>query len=814
MPKSIVIVESPAKAKTIEKYLGKDFLVKASAGHIKDLPAKALGVDIKNGFRPTYRVIPGKEKIVRELKKAAEKSKFIYLAADPDREGEAICQHLAEELNGSEDRRIYRVLFNEITKNAVVEAFDHPGEINQNKVSAQQARRILDRLVGYKISPLLWQKVRGGLSAGRVQSVALRMVVDREREIRAFIPEEYWNFSALLESTAPPPFIAKAVKHDGKKFKISNREQADQLLAELQKSDFLVSSIEKKEKKRRPVPPFITSKLQQEAYRKLRFSVKKTMTIAQKLYEGIEIGAEGLTGLITYMRTDSTRVGETALKEVRDFIKDSYGNTYLPNKPVVYQGRKGAQDAHEAIRPTSVLHHPDSVKQFLGRDEQRLYELIWKRFVASQMNPALFDETQIDIEAGRTLFRATGSVLRFDGFLKVYQEGQDEVVVPGTDESALLPPVSAGEKLKVNQITPEQKFTQPPPRYTESSLVKAMEENGIGRPSTYAQIVTVIVDREYVVKDGEGRFLPTEIGEVVTDLLVHHFDDLFNYDYTARLEQDLDEIENGQNEWIGTLQKFYAEFAKDLQQAKIEMKNLRKEETPSGIACSKCQSEMVIRWGRFGKFLACKNYPECKNTQELPRESVEVQSSETPTTDPCEKCGSEMLLKKGRYGDFFACSAYPNCKNTRKIVHVKGEAKVHADKQLDELCPKCQAVLMLKHGRFGEFVACSRYPECKFIKRETTGVSCPECKEGEWLQRKSRRGKKFYSCSEYPKCRFVLWDKPIAEACPECQAPYLLEKYSKRHGLVRSCSNQTCGYRQTLELPGEANVQPEKVAGK
>jgi DNA topoisomerase I len=814
MPKSIVIVESPAKAKTIEKYLGKDFLVRASAGHIKDLPAKALGVDIKNGFRPTYRVIPGKEKIVRELKKAAEKSEFIYLAADPDREGEAICQHLAEELNGRQDRRVLRVLFNEITKNAVVEAFNHPGQINQNKVSAQQARRILDRLVGYKISPLLWQKVRGGLSAGRVQSVALRMVVDREREIRAFLPEEYWNFSALLESAAPPPFTAKAVKHNGKKFVISNREEADQLLAELKVSDFVVSSIEKKEKKRKPVPPFITSKLQQEAYRKLRFSVKKTMVVAQKLYEGIESGPEGLSGLITYMRTDSTRVADTALKEVRDYVKDSYGETYLPHKPVVYQGRKGAQDAHEAIRPTSVFRHPDSLKPYLGRDEQRLYELIWKRFVASQMNPALFDETQIDIEAGRTLFRATGSVLKFDGFLKVYQEGQDEVVAPEAAMDALLPAVAAGEKLKVNSITPEQKFTQPPPRYTESSLVKALEEKGIGRPSTYAQIVTVIMDREYVRKDGEGRFLPTEIGEVVTDLLVQHFDDLFNYDYTAKLEQDLDEIENGQNEWVQTLQKFYGEFAKDLQQAKVEMKNLRKEEIPSGIPCSKCGSEMLIRWGRFGKFLACRNYPECKNTQELPRESPEVASPDGPSTDPCDKCGKEMLLKKGRYGDFFACSGYPDCKNTRKIVRIKGEAKVHADKPLDESCPECQASLVLKHGRFGEFIACSRYPDCRFIKRETTGVTCPECGAGELLQRKSRRGKKFYSCSEYPKCRFVLWDKPIPEACPKCNSSYLLEKYSRKQGLVRSCSNKDCAYRETIESHGDERPQSEEIAGK
>lgn len=811
MGKSIVIVESPAKAKTIEKYLGRDYQVRASAGHIKDLPARALGVDIKNDFRPTYRVIPGKEKVVRELKKAAEKSDIIYLAADPDREGEAICQHLAEELDGREDRTVYRVLFNEITKNAILEAFKNPGSINRNKVSAQQTRRILDRLVGYKISPLLWQKVRGGLSAGRVQSVALRMVVDREREIRAFIPEEYWNFSALLEGKVPPAFTAKAIKYDGKKFKISNQEEADRLLAELRQADFSVDSIEKKEKKRRPVPPFITSKLQQEAYRKLRFSVKKTMTLAQRLYEGVEVGAEGLVGLITYMRTDSTRVAESALQDVRGFVKEAYGEPYLPAKPVFYQGRKGAQDAHEAIRPTSVMRRPEDVRDYLGRDEFRLYELIWKRFVASQMNPALFDETQVDIGAGKTLFRAVGSVLKFDGFLRLYQEGQDEAPADA-EEAGLLPPLTVGEKLKVQKILPEQKFTQPPPRYTESSLVKALEEKGIGRPSTYAQIVSVILDREYVKKDTEGRFLPTEIGEVVTDLLVEHFDEIFDYDYTAKLEQELDEIENGQEDWIHTLKEFYSEFARELQQAKVEMKNLKKEETPTGIQCSKCGSEMVIRWGRFGKFLACSNYPACKNTQELAKDlsSPGAPEGEAPATDPCDKCGKPMVLKKGRYGNFFACSGYPECKNTRKIVHVKGETKVHADKPLDETCPQCGANLVIKHGRFGEFTACSRYPECKYIKRETTGVKCPECGDGELLARKSRRGKKFYSCSNYPKCHFVLWDKPLAQACPQCQGPYILERFTKKQGLVRYCPNKECGYRESVEEPA-AEAVPERV---
>jgi DNA topoisomerase-1 len=511
------------------------------------------------------------------------------------------------------------------------------------------------------------------------------------------------------------------------------------------------------------------------------------------------------------MRTDSTRVAESALQDVRGFVKEAYGEPYLPPKPVVYQGRKGAQDAHEAIRPTSVMRRPEQVRDYVGRDEYRLYELIWKRFVASQMNPALFDETQVDIEAGKTLFRALGSVQKFDGFLRLYQEGQDETPVDA-EEAALLPPLTVAEKLKVQNILPEQKFTQPPPRYTESSLVKALEERGIGRPSTYAQIVSVILDREYVKKDTEGRFLPTEIGEVVTDLLVAHFDEIFDYDYTAKLEQDLDEIENGQEDWVHTLREFYSEFARELQQAKVEMKNLKKEETPTGIQCSKCGSEMVIRWGRFGKFLACSNYPACKNTQEISKEASSPGSpeGETPATDPCDKCGRLMVLKKGRYGDFFACSGYPDCKNTRKIVHVKGETKVHADKPLDENCPQCGANLVVKHGRFGEFTACSRYPECKYIKRETTGVKCPECGEGELLQRKSRRGKKFYSCSSYPKCRFVLWDKPLAQPCPNCQGPYILERFTKKQGLVRYCPNKECDYREAVVEPASEAV-PERV---
>ncbi|TDI09154.1 MAG: type I DNA topoisomerase, partial [Acidobacteria bacterium] len=565
MPKAMVIVESPAKARTIEKYLGKNYKVCASVGHIKDLPKKNLGVDIKDDFRPTYEIISGKAKIVQDLKKEAAKATEIYLATDPDREGEAICQHLAEELNGGADHKVYRVQFNEITKSAILRAFENPSTIDQNKVNAQQARRILDRLVGYKVSPLLWQKVRRGLSAGRVQTVALRMIVEREQEIRAFVSEEYWRFTANLKAKNPPAFEAGAVKHKGKKFKISNQEEADQLMKELGSADFVVSEVKKKKRKRNPVPPFITSKLQQEASRKLSFSVKKCMVVAQRLYEGVELGDGETEGLITYMRSDSTRVADSALTELREYVQTTYGKDYLPPKPVVYKSKKGAQDAHEAIRPTSVLRAPEKIKTFLGRDEYRLYELIWRRFVASQMTPAQFDQTEIEIEAKETLFKAVGTVMKFDGFLKLYREGRDDA--PPEDDKRPLPEVEKGEKLQVQEIVPEQKFTQPPPRYSEATLVKALEEKGIGRPSTYAQILSVITSRDYVNKE-EGRFVPTETGEVVTELLVLHFGGIFAYDYTAKLEQGLDEIESGKEDWVHTLKEFYKGFSKELQQAR------------------------------------------------------------------------------------------------------------------------------------------------------------------------------------------------------------------------------------------------------
>ena len=795
MPKAMVIVESPAKARTIERYLGGDYRVRACAGHIKDLPRSRLGVDIKQDFAPSYEIITGKEKIVKELKKEAKKLTDIYLAADPDREGEAICQHLAEELSDSENRRIYRVLFNEITKNAILNAFKNPAAIDQSKVEAQQARRILDRLVGYKVSPLLWQKVRKGLSAGRVQTVALRMIVEREKEIRAFKSVEYWNFTAHLRAQNPPPFQAKAVKYKGKKFKVSNQEEADRLSTELEGVDFLVSGIKEKEKKRKPVPPFITSKLQQEASRKLRFTAKKTMMLAQRLYEGIDMGKEGSVGLITYMRTDSTRVAGTALTELREYVEKTYGQGYLPSKVVVYRSKKGAQDAHEAIRPTSVLLTPDRAKTHLGRDEFRLYELIWKRFVASQMNPALFDQTEIGIKAGNTEFKAVGTVMKFDGFLTIYQEGSDD---PNKEASQdVLPKVAVEEKLLVEKIVPEQKFTQPPPRYTEATLVKALEEKGIGRPSTYAQILSVNMDREYVKKE-QSRFVPSETGEVVIELLIEHFGEIFDYDYTAKLEQDLDEIESGREHWVRALQEFYAGFSKELKQARKEMKNLKREEIPTEEKCDKCGSEMVIRWGRFGRFLACKNYPECKNTRELEKEtSAEGQGGESQEKEVCEKCGQPMVLKKGRYGEFLACSGYPECKNTKKITSA-GETG-QAEERLDEECPQCGSKLVQRQGRYGKFVACSNYPECKYIKQETSGVTCPQCGEGELVRRRSRRGRSFYGCSSYPECKFLIWQKPVAAGCPSCGSPYLLERTTKKEGLTHNCPDSECDYKQVVE---------------
>ncbi len=808
MPKSLVIVESPAKAKTINRYLGSGFSVKASLGHIKDLPKKGLGVDIKKDFEPTYQVIPGKEKVLRELKSAAKAVESIYIATDPDREGEAIGSHLAEEL-GARGRNVYRVMFNEITQKAVKEAFKNPGAIDTRLVEAQQARRILDRLVGYKISPLLWMKVRRGTSAGRVQSVALRLVVEREREIRAFVQKEYWTITANLSAHLPPAFDARLQKVSGKNLEIENEQQAKEITRSLEQARFIVESVEKREKKRNPVPPFITSKLQQEASRKLGFTVKKTMTLSQRLYEGIDLGEEGSVGLITYMRTDSTRVSNDALEEVRQYIVSTYGDSYLPEKPVFYRSKKGAQDAHEAIRPTSASRNPEEVKRHLTADEYKLYKLIWQRFVASQMKSALFDQTLVEIAAERFLFKASGSVQKFDGFLAVYAEGKDEKDEEDEELEHALPPLTRRKTLRLNRLSPEQHFTQPPPRYTEATLVKALEENGIGRPSTYASILTTIQDREYVVKQ-EAKFSPTELGYIINDLLVESFADIFDVEYTARMEEELDEIEDGKILWTEALHEFYRKFEVDLKQAQKHMADIKKMEEPTDEKCEKCGSPMVIKWGRHGRFLACSAYPECKNTREIARDNgvaPEGTSEVEQIEETCENCGKPMTLKRGRFGQFLACTGYPACKTTKKLsTSATGKAHV-PDILLQEQCPQCGKNLVIKHGRYGEFTACTSYPECKFVKKKTLGIACPQpnCK-GELVEKKSRRGKIFYGCDQYPMCQFTVWQKPVSQSCPKCGASYLLEKVTKKQGKIQYCNNENCDYKETLELVPEAQT--------
>ena len=845
MAKNLVIVESPAKAKTINKYLGSDYIVLASIGHIKDLPSKELGVDIENNFEPTYEVIPDKKKrnnkkVVSDLKKAAKEADSIFLAADPDREGEAICQHLAEEIVPKRPvKQVFRVMFNEITKNAIKDAFKEPKQINKDLVDAQQARRILDRLVGYKVSPILWKTIGGKLSAGRVQTVAVRMVVEREREIEAFVKTEYWSIIANLTAKLPPNFDARLYKIEDLTVKTSGFDQdlkksethikdeatAKSIVAEVEKENFVVDSVTTKERKRNPTPPFITSKLQQEAARKLGFSVKRTMTTAQRLYEGVEVGKEGLVGLITYMRSDSVRVSDTALTEVRDYIGGSYGAKYLPEKPTIYRGKKDAQDAHEAIRPTDVNRTPESLRNNLSADELKLYTLIWKRFVASQMTAAIFDQTTIDIKAGRFMFRATGSVQKFDGFLKVYQEGRDEKPESeeDSDEEKNLPQVEKGEQLKLNKITPEQHFTEPPPRFTEATLVKALEEKGIGRPSTYAAIMTTIQDREYVEKL-EGRFYPTGLGTTVNDLLIKNFDDIFNPTYTARMELTLDEIEDGKLNWRDAMRGFYDKFSKDLSEATENIKNTKKQSIPTDEICENCGAGMVIKFGRFGQFLACANYPECKTTREVQSLKSKVQSQEGDAAQEngsaenvedvpkCELCGRDMALKKGRFGSFYGCTGYPECKNIRKIDKKSGEARTVAPPvQLDEICPKDGANLVIRQGRFGEFISCANYPKCDYVKRETLGIACPKCKTGEIAVKKSKRGKAFYGCVNYPKCDAVYWDKPVAEPCPKCAAPFVLEKTTKKEGTIRYCQNDACDYKIAVSdvnsvLPNQSDV--------
>ncbi|MFN8544642.1 MAG: type I DNA topoisomerase [Candidatus Binatia bacterium] len=762
MAKHLVIVESPAKAKTLGKYLGRDFQVKASVGHVVDLPKSKLGVDVAKDFAADYQVIHGKTKVLSDLKAAAKDKENIYLASDPDREGEAIAWHIAQRL-GPKKKNIHRVLFNEITKKAVLEGIKNPVPIDQHRFEAQQARRILDRLVGYQLSPLLWKKVRRGLSAGRVQSVSVRIICEREREIRAFVPEEYWTVEARLDGAIPPTFLARLAEIDGRKLdhkqlRLDAKARVDEVLRGLDGATWTVTKVEKKERRRHPTPPFTTSRLQQEASRKLGFQPSRTMRIAQHLYEGVELGDAGAVGLITYMRTDSTRLSGDAIAAARGYIEQRYGGPYLPEQPNVYRSKKDAQDAHEAIRPTSTEYDPDSVARYLSKEELALYTLIWNRFVASQMASAIFDATAVDIQAATCRFRATGQVLKFDGFIRVYTEGQDDQPVRGqADEEegeGLLPPLSDGDVLRLQELLPEQHFTQPPPRFTQATLIRELEENGIGRPSTYAAIMGTILNKEYVAEDEQRRLKPTELGFLVTDLLVASFPDVLNVEFTAGMEDELDKIEEGHEHWVVAMRRFWEPFSKDLERAEVHMRDVKREERPTGLSCEKCNQDMVIKWGRRGEFLACKGYPDCKNTKNFTRDDDgTIRPEEAEIVDEkCDKCGRPMQVRFGRYGKFLGCTGYPECSNMQPLH-----------------------------------------------KPVPTGVKCQVCGEGELLERRSRRGKTFYSCGRYPDCQAVAWDKPIPEACPRCAAPFVTEKVTKRYGTVRRCIKEGCDWQEQLE---------------
>lgn len=777
--RSLVIVESPAKARTIEKYLGADFRVLASVGHIIDLPTSKLGVDIEHDFQPQYEVIKGKKKIVEDLKRAAKNAGRVYLAPDPDREGEAIAYHIAEAIGNG--KPIFRAVFNEITREAVRRGIENPTEINKNLFNAQQARRILDRLVGYKISPLLWKKVRRGLSAGRVQSVALRLICEREKEVQAFVPEEYWSIAGRAEANEPPPFTLRLDKIGGKNERIPDEAAANKILEAARNAEFKVADVTRREVAKRPFAPFITSTLQQEASRKLRYPSKRTMRIAQRLYEGIDVGEDGPTGLITYMRTDSTRLAPSALDMIRGYIHKNYDNDYLPPQARFYSKGKGAQDAHEAIRPTNVDLTPKKVARYLDKEQLAVYTLIWTRTVASQMADATVERTRIEVPVGDYLFVATGSVIKFPGYLKIYEEAKDEAgktesesegvepVLNKDDEQ--LPRVDPGDVLKVGDLAGKQHFTQPPPRFTEAGLIKELEKQGIGRPSTYAAIISTIQDREYAEKEG-GSFRPTELGSIVTELLTESFPQVLDVKFTAKMEGQLDDVEEGKADWVELLNGFYQPFVKRLETAQEQMRNLKAEQQPTEHVCEKCGSTMVVRWGRNGKFLAC--------------------------------------------------SGYPNCRNTKPIrVLEDGTVEIVKDEVTDEKCPNCGRAMVIKSGRRGRFMACSGYPECKTSKPLPIGVKCPRpgC-TGELVERQSGRGRTFYSCNAYPECRYLIGERPEKKRCEVCGE----DKFTAGKGVkqkVFGCSRGDCPYEpawgpkeeETQNAPRRAPKKAAKKAG-
>ena len=767
MGKSLVIVESPAKAKTIKKYLGKDFEVLASYGHVRDLLPKEGAVDPANDFAMKYQLIEKNEKHVDAIIKQLKKVDALYLATDPDREGEAISWHLFEilkERGALKDKHVGRVTFNEITKRAIQEAVEHPRELSTDMIHAQLARRALDYLVGFNLSPLLWKKIRRGLSAGRVQSPALRLIVEREIEIENFKPKEYWTIDADVESDGAG-FSGKLNQYDGKKlsqFTINNEKKASQAKAAIEtaaQGKLHIAKVEKKKRKRNPAAPFTTSTMQQEASRKLGFTAKKTMSIAQQLYEGIDIGGETV-GLITYMRTDSVNLANEAIEEMRDYIAERFGKHNVPDEPRAYKTKsKNAQEAHEAIRPTSVRHEPDAIKSHLSKDQFRLYDLIWKRTVACQMIHATLDTVSVDLTAGdKHMFRANGSTLVDPGFMAVYQEGSDDAK-GGDDDERMLPPLNEGDDVTLLQIKSEQHFTEPPPRYSEASLVKALEEYGIGRPSTYASIISTLQQREYVEMD-KKRFIPTDVGRIVNKFLTEHFTNYVDYDFTARMEDELDAISRGEQDWVPIMKNFWQPF-KDLVDDK-EQNVDRKDVTHEALdeKCPECGGQLAIRLGRRGRFIGCNNYPECSYTRNVNSE----------------------------------------------------EEEKHKELVAGRKCPQCGSDLLIRHGKYGKFIGCSGYPDCTYIepleKPEDTGVQCPQCKQGSMLKRKSRRGKIFYSCDRYPDCSYAVWNEPINEACPQCGWPMLTLKVTKRRGAEKVCPQQDCNFTEAIE-----DYEPDQAAG-
>jgi len=740
--KRLVVVESPAKARTIGKYLGSDYKVKASVGHIRDLPQRELGVDVESGFEPTYVTIRGKGKIIQELRREAKDADEILLATDPDREGEAIAWHVAEQLGYGKDGdgRFRRIRFYEITRDAVRRALDEAAALDLKKVEAQQARRILDRLVGYQVSPMLWKPIRPGLSAGRVQTVALRLIAEREREIRAFVTEEYWSITAQLEKDENA-FEARLHQIDRKKFRLENEAQATAVVDAVRERPFVATEVKRREKRKQPSAPFTTSTLQQEAAKRLGFSAKRTMRVAQQLYEGVDVPGEGAVGLITYMRTDSTRVSPAAAESARQWAADQFGPKYVPGKANPWGSRKsqGAQEAHEAVRPTDVMRHPDRMKNVLERDLHRLYELIWLRFVSGQMAPAVYDTTTVDFQIegadGREfLFRSTGTIMKFDGFTRLYREAKEEGDRRTLDDEGALPDLNQGDACDLKDILPAQHFTQPPPRYSEASLVKELEKLGIGRPSTYAQIISTITDREYV-KLEQKRFHPTPLGETVEQVLVKLFPELFDVGFTSEMETRLDRIEDGERDWRDVLGEFYGPFRERLKEGETKSEDIVKQVAQAeDKTCPECGKPMVVRWNRYGRFLGCSGYPECRQTESLDQAE---RAEPTPIGEPCPECGGDLVERQGRMGAFIGCANYPKCRYTRP--------------------------------------------------RTIPGLKCPKCGEGDVAEKRTRRGKPFWGCTRYPECDWSVWDKPVAGPCPDCDHAFLLEKSTKARGEFLKC---------------------------